>query len=261
MRSPWHHTITRGYTVEVIAPSAVPWDALSAPSNDDLVTAAQTLWPTGAAWGTPDGEAMSPGSMLGRLTRVLVDDFARLYARAYRLTLEASPSGAADLLDDWEQDYGLPDGCFPGDQTTTQRLAALARKVRGTAVSHPEDFIRVAAELGFEIEIEEPAIFECGFSECGGRHETGDVREECYWIVRVRDAAVSYFECGVSECGHDPLFDLGVAEQILCLLRSLAPAWTLPVLQPWINYGVLGDGAGNAISDGYGNPILILLDS
>ncbi|WP_283196614.1 putative phage tail protein [Rhizobium sp. BT04] len=257
-RSSAFNTITREPAVAaggVSVPAA--FDALAAPDNDDLITSALTMLPQGAAWGTPDGEAMPLNHTLARFVRVLVDGFVWLYARAFGLTREAISQSASEMLPEWESDYGLPEPCFSGDQTTAQRLTALTRKVRADAVNTPGDFIRLALDYGFEIEIEEPAMFECGFSECGGRHTVGSYIQETYWIVRIRDAAIGYFECGVGECGYDPLFSIGAAEQILCLLRKMAPAWTLPVLEPWINYGILSDGAGNAFVDGYGNPLLV----
>lgn len=257
MRKSWRHTVTRGYGDDGYPKVPVPVDALSAPTNDDLIAAAQMLWPTGAAWGSPDGEAMSLSSVLGRFTRVLIDGFVWLYARAYHLALESSPQGANELLADWERDHGLPQQCLSGDQSTQLRLAALSARVRSEPVVHPEDFIRIAAHYGYEIEIVEPCIFECAFSECGGFHETGDVLDEAYWLVRVKDAAIDYFECGVSECGYDPLFDLGDTEQVLCLMRELAPGWSLPIAAPWVSYAPLSVGGSSVIIDDHSNLLLM----
>ncbi|WP_414901202.1 hypothetical protein [Rhizobium cremeum] len=231
MRSTYEHTRTNigsddGESVLVVAPS----DALTAPESDDLIGAALSFWPQGAAWGTPDGQAMSLASVLARFTRVLIDPFAWLYARAWRLARESTVAGVDELLPEWEADYGLPDNCVTGETSRAERLRALEAKVRAVAVSTPGDFIALAARYGFSITITEPVIFECGFSECGGEHETGAPEEECYWLVHVADLAIDYFECGFSECGHDPLFDLGDAERLMCILRRLAPAWTIPIL-------------------------------
>ncbi|MBX5015962.1 putative phage tail protein [Rhizobium lentis] len=259
-RSSAFNTITREPAAAFGTVSvAAPFDALAAPVNDDLISSALTMLPQGAAWGTPDGEAMPLTHVLARFMRVLIDGFVWLYARAFGLTREAISQGASELLPEWEADYGLPEGCFTGDMTTAQRLVALGRKVRADAVNTPGDFIRLALDYGFEIEIEEPALFECGFSECGGKHTVGSYIEETYWIVRVRDAGISYFECGASECGYDPLFSLGAAEEILCMLRKMAPAWTLPVLEPWINYARLVTEEGRPIVTEYGNHITVAL--
>ncbi|ARO22955.1 Mu-like prophage protein [Rhizobium sp. TAL182] len=259
-RSSAFNTITRDPAAAFGTVSvAAPFDALAAPVNDDLISSALTMLPQGAAWGTPDGEAMPLTHMLARFVRVLIDGFVWLYSRAFRLTREAISQGASELLPEWEADYGLPEACFTGEMTTAQRLVALGRKVRADAVNTPGDFIRLALDYGFEIEIEEPALFECGFSECGGKHTVGSYIEETYWIVRVRDAGISYFECGASECGYDPLFSLGAAEEILCMLRKMAPAWTLPVLEPWINYARLVIEGGRPIVTEYGNHITVAL--
>lgn len=230
-RDPALNTVTTAASVLAdLVPVAAPYDALTAPGNDDLIAPALAMWPTGSAWGSPNGEAMALGSVLARFTRVLVDSFVWLYARAWTLARNATISGVDELLPDWEEEYGLPDNCVTGETGIAERLRALEAKVNSQAVVTPGDFIRVAASYGFEIMIEEPAVFECGFSECGGEHTVGDVRQETFWIVHVTGLAVDYFTCGLSECGFDPLFDLGDAERLLCILRRLAPAWTTPVL-------------------------------
>lgn len=207
-----------------------PFDALANPVNDDLIGAGLSMWPQGSAWGTPDGQALPLSSNLARFTRVLLDSFEWLYGRAFALTREATVQGVNELLDEWEADYGLPGECSSEDGSVAERLRSLEAKVAAQKVIHPSDFIAVALSYGFEIEIEEPAVFECGFSECGGEHTCGDPREEVYWLVRIKGLAVDYFRCGESECGYDPLFSLGQAERVLCILRTFAPAWTIPVL-------------------------------
>lgn len=258
-KSSYAHTLTEGFAQRTGAVLGLPEDALSQPTSDDLIAATLPFWPTGPAWGSPDGEAVSLDSHLARFTRVLLGPFTFLYSRAWQLVRESSAQTVSDTLDEWEADYGLPERCFTGEQSTVQRLAALRRKVAAEPLNHPEDFIRVAADFGFEITIEEPCLFECGFSECGGHHETGPLAEEAYVVVRVRNSAISYFEVGVSECGFDPLFSLGGAEQIICFLRQELPGWATPVAAPWITYAVLGDGTGRVLGDQYGNMIGITL--
>jgi len=208
-----------------------PYDALARPTNDDLLSAGVSLWPQGGAWGSPDGRAIDLNSNLARFTRVLLDPFVWLYGRSFQLCREASVNGIFDLLLEWERDYGLPDTCARDLSTTAERLRALEAKVNSEAIVTPQHFIRVAASYGFKIAIEEPAIFECGFSEIGdAEHELGSIREEVYWIVYVESLAVDYFRAGESEAGIDPLFSIGEGERLLCILRRLAPAWTIPVL-------------------------------
>jgi uncharacterized protein YmfQ (DUF2313 family) len=259
-RSPAFNTITRTAAIDAASVDVgAPYDALANPSNDDLIASGLSFWPQGSAWGSPDGQAVSLSSNLARFTRVLLDGFIWLYARSFRLALEGSVQGVDELLPEWEAEYGLPEHCFVGDQTTAQRLNELARKVKADAINHPEQFVRLALDHGFEIEIEEPAICECGLSEIGGYHTVGPASEEVYWIVRVKDVGVSYFEAGAGECGYDPLFSFGAAEQILCLIRKLAPAWTIPLLAPWITLAALVTEDGEEITDEFGNSLLVTL--
>lgn len=231
-RSSGTHTVT---TLSSVAADkvdiAAPWDALARPESDDLIRASVALLPQGAAWGSPDGEAISLDSWHARFVRVLLHPFLALYTRLWLLVREGAASQSDLLLDLWEADYGLPDACTAGNGSKAERLRALSAKVASIAVSTPGDFILLASQYGFTITITEPCLFECGFSECGGEHETGNPRpEETYWEVSIVDGAVDYFTCGESELGHDRLFDLGESALLLCMLRRLAPGWTLPIL-------------------------------
>lgn len=252
-RSSGRHTLTTA-PANVAVRQAVrrPDDALADPDNDGLIDAALSLWPVGAAWGTPDGQAISLSSVLAGLTRVILDPFVVLYQRAWRLAREATVDGVAELLPEWERDYGLPGPCVSDEQTTGERLAALAAKVLSAKVITSEEFVLLALQYGFEVAIEEPCLFECGFSEIGGEHECGAAEEEVYFIVRWRDLRVDYFTIGESELGHDPLFSLGHAALLLCIIRQLAPGWTIPVLGPWIYFGEQDELSGPIIFGGTG---------
>jgi uncharacterized protein YmfQ (DUF2313 family) len=256
IRNSWQHTVTNSFTPKVSSSVTVPSDALSAPDSDSLVTAGLSFWPPGAAWGSPDGQAVSLSSVLGRFTRVLLSPFKWLYARAFRLALEANTQTVSELLPDWEKDHGLPEACFTGEQTATQRLVALRRKVMAEPLAHPEDFVRVAADFGFEIEIEEPNIFECGFSECGGYHETGAASEEAYVIVRAKGSAETFFEIGASECGVDRLYDVVGSSDVLCFLRQELPGWVVAVPEAWINLEFWVTEEPAYVVDEYGNRLM-----
>lgn len=232
MRDPGFNTRTSIATPDAVAqPVDPPWDVLADPTVDDLHQASMSFWPVGAAWGTPDGAAPSLDTVLARLMATLLAVFVTLYRRAFLLARESSPALLDQTLEDWERDYGLPEPCVTTAQSRAERIAHLAAKVNATPVVTPGDFVALAARYGFTVTIEEPALFECGFSECGGEHTVGDWRQEIYWIVHVDDGAVYYFTCGESEVGGDPLFSFGEAQQLLCIFKRVAPAWTIPVLQ------------------------------
>lgn len=255
-RNSWSHTVTNSFTAAQQPQVTMPTDALAQPGSDQLISAGLMFWPPGAAWGSPDGAAVSLSSNLARFTRVLLSPFEWLYARAWRLAQEGNAQTVGDLLPDWEAEYGLPEACFTGEQSTAQRLTALRRKVSGLALSHPEDFVRVAADFGFTIEIEEPNIFACGDSECGGYHETGAADEEVYLIVRVKESAETYFEIGTSALGFDRLYDVVGASDVLCFLRQELPGWVVAVPEAWITLANWVTEDGDYIVDEYGNRLL-----
>lgn len=231
MRDPGFNTRTSVATpADAERPVSPPWDDLADPTVETLFPSGITLWPRGAAWGTPDGTQPDANSNLSGLMRALLAPFAVLYRRAFLLARESSPALLDQTLAEWEVEYDLPGPCVVGEQTRAERLIALAAKVNAAPLVTPGDFVRFSAEHGFTVEIEEPAVFECGFSECGGEHATGAAYQEVYWIVRVEDLAISFFTTGESETGFDPLFSFNDANELLCLLLLVSPAWTIPVL-------------------------------
>lgn len=231
MRDPGRHAWTfpqaAAEASDLLPPA--PFDALSDPSVEDLLPAGLALWPRGAAWGTPDGQAAATDTVLAGFTRALLLPFADLYRRAYGLTQESRAVTLADSLADWEADFGLPDECVAPGASGAARRRALLSRVRALATITPQDFVQLAAQEGFSIAIEEPSTFECGFSECGGAHSAGGRLEQVYWIVHVYSLAVDYFTCGTSECGADRLFAVEDVERLQCLFRRLAPGWSQPV--------------------------------
>lgn len=210
--------IPSGFSIETA-------DALSAPTVEQLLPAGLALWPRGAAWGTPDGEAPSTASVIANLTRSILDAFARLYAMAWRLTEESRSATLVDSIEDWERDFGLPDPCATEDQTFEQRKKTLQSRVMGLATITPADVVKLAAGLGYMIAIEEPDAFLAGESECLSSNETSNTALEQQWVVHIQNAPFSQFEAGIGEVGVTRLldFDHGALE---CAIRRISPAWT-----------------------------------
>ncbi|MEP9397936.1 putative phage tail protein [Mesorhizobium sp. KR2-14] len=214
-----------GVTLPAVPDTA---DTLSAPGLDDLTRSFYALLPAGAAWRSPDGAAFEEGTMLGRFWRAIAGDFVTLYRGLFGLSLESTAATLVDSLEDWEDEYGLPDPCFGEVQTRHQRLRALLLKIRSGATLTVADFIALAGSAGYEISISEPMSFECGVSQCGGADQMGGAIEY-FWIVKVSGVPIDRFESGVSQCGVDALTDFGRADDLECLFRRLAPAWTMPI--------------------------------
>ncbi|OAB57605.1 hypothetical protein AY599_18275 [Leptolyngbya valderiana BDU 20041] len=258
--APLGHTV-RWVTVPADddAAPAVPGDVLSAPDVEDLLPAGLALWPRGAAWGAPDGEAVSRNSVLAGLTRVLLAPFAELYTRAWRLTLESRSLSLVDSLPDWERDYGLPGPCSaPEDRAV--RIARLRTRVRRLATITPADFIALAAGLGYVTAIEEPVAFRCGQTPLGGYGEPTDTGLERQWVMRVRDVPFAHFEAGIGETGVTRLLDID-RETLECEVRRLEPSWTRVVF----NYGphpetrTLVTEDGDALLTETGEPLLAVI--
>lgn len=202
-------------------------DALADPEVETLLDAGLALWPRGAAWGSPDGEAVAGDSVIAKLTRALLSPFADLYRRAWRLSLESRSASLVDSLDDWETEFGLPDRCATEPQTVEQRRANLRAKVARLATITPADIVRLAARIGFTVAVEEPEALRAGESELGWLGEVSDTALEQQFTVHIFDLPVTQFEAGISETGVDRLldFDIGV---LACAVRRVAPAWTYP---------------------------------
>lgn len=203
-------------------------DALSAPSAEDLQPSALALLPRGPAWRSPDGAAPDTGSRMARLWLGLMAPLADLYASAYALTLESTACTLIDSLEDWEIEYGLPDPCLGEDPSIAARIRNLRLRIQAKAVIMPDDYIRLAASVGYEIVIEEPTMFEMAVSSMGWgtADEIGAAINEFYWIVRMFDVPEDHFLMAENHMGWDRLYDLARAEDLECLFRRLKPGWT-----------------------------------
>lgn len=202
-------------------------DVLSEPEVEMLLASGLALWPRGAAWGTPDGEAPSTTTTLAGLTRALLAPFADLYRRAWRISEESRPSTIVDSLADWEQEYGLPDPCVNVEQSEELRRKVLRARVRSLATITPADVVKLAASLGYVVALEEPISFLAGESGCGDG-EVASALLDLQWVVHLNDLPTTEFEAGIGEVGITRLldFDIGTIE---CAIGRIAPAWTYPV--------------------------------
>lgn len=203
-------------------------DALSDPDETDIAEHLYALLPQGSAWRSPDGSAFDANSRMGGLLRGFAGAFASLYRRLFGISRESTASTLVDSLEDWERDHGLPDVCFGMEQTVQQRIRALLLKVRSTGTITPLDFVVLAESVGYRVEIEEPQPFTFGSSWCGGEEGLSGVNQYL-WIVKVPEIAATSFEFGVSRTGINSLLDIARPEDLECLFRLIAPAWTRPV--------------------------------
>ncbi len=202
-----------------------PRDALSSPTVEGLLFSGLSLWPRGAAWGTPDGAAPGTSTVIARLTRALLSPIVDLYVKAWRLLEESRSASLVDSLNEWESDFGLPSLCSGFTQAEAVRIATLRARVARLATITPADVIRLAARLGYVVAIEEPDAFLAGEGSCLGLGELSDTALEQQWVVLVRDAPFSQFETGIGETGVNRLLDFD-HDVLECEIRRISPSWT-----------------------------------
>ncbi|RWO57313.1 MAG: DUF2313 domain-containing protein [Mesorhizobium sp.] len=205
-------------------------DVLSDPSDETAEGFLTALLPKGAAWGTSDNQALDPLSVLARFWRVIGSAFADAYRALFGVTLESTAVTLVNSLDDWEIEYGLPDPCLGPDQTIDARMRSLLLKIRSGGTITPADFIKLAADAGYAISIEEPTPFRMGGSAMGGTQALGGgYPSEYVWIVKVPGVSVDHFRMGVGRMGETPLGKLGLPDNLVCLFKALKPAWTIVI--------------------------------
>lgn len=169
--------------------------------------------PPGVVW------PRDPGTAQDVVLSDLAQEFARVDARIGDLIRESRPLEALELLADWEREAGLPDDCTPEGATVQERRALVRARMTLSRDDSKQFYLRLAAELGYEIDIEEFTLFRPGASKCG--HVLGGGTDSRFqWRVTVLGTKIIKFMCGVSKCGHS----LGLirrAEELECLFRRM----------------------------------------
>ena len=187
------------------------------------------IWHRG--WGTVQAEQL--------LT--LMPTWARLDSRAQNVLADAFPCSTAELLPEWEASLGLPDPCVqPPLATIQQRASAVCAKFSARGGSSEEYFMRLAASLGYQIEIETFRPFRTGQSRAGDHLYDEDWAFA--WRVNIQGnvGSITYFRTGKSTTS-EPLQTWGI-EQLECILAAFAPANTIPIWAYKINSSIWDGG-------------------
>jgi uncharacterized protein YmfQ (DUF2313 family) len=185
--------------------------------DTDYLHQLQALLPHGPAWPRDDAAAIS------RLLAALATELARVDGRAMQLVEEADPRTVAELFADWERVTGLPDACavaFGGDQSMSQRRAALVGRLTTMGGQSSAYYVGLAAALGYAITISE-------FSE----HSVNDNVEHALYGAawnfawQVNAALNTVTEFTIDSTVDDPLAAWGNA-LLECVINRLKPAQT-----------------------------------
>ena len=128
-------------------------------------------------------------SLFGRFWSVIGAELARFEARSFNLVLEYTPGKSVELLEQWEEQAGLPEECLLDvEQTQEERQIAVHMKLyRENETITVQYLIDYAANLGYVIEIEENGDFNkpfiVGVSSVGDRLGQYGVRNKM--LIRV----------------------------------------------------------------------------
>jgi uncharacterized protein YmfQ (DUF2313 family) len=187
-------------------------------TGEDYAEVLADLLPRGFAW------PRDPDSVIQRVMRGLAEEFARVTARDCDLLAEAYPCGATETLPDWERITGLPDPCTGPLPTIQQRRAAVCAKLGAAGGADEEYFKRLAAALGYEIEIE---TFRPFLASHNHANEPLYGPEWAFvWHVTVISTSTSvvWFSADVSHA-NEPLASFNDLT-LRCLFEALKPAHT-----------------------------------
>jgi uncharacterized protein YmfQ (DUF2313 family) len=185
--------------------------------DTDYLHQLQALLPDGPAWPRDDTAALT------RLLAALATELARVDGRAMQLVEEADPRTVAKLFADWERVTGLPDACavaFGGDQSMSQRRAALVGRLTTMGGQSSAYYVGLAAALGYAITISE-------FSELS---VNDNVEHPLYGLAwnfawQVNAALNTVTEFTIDSTVDDPLAAWGNA-LLECVINRLKPAQT-----------------------------------
>lgn len=189
-------------------------------TKEDYVQLITDLTPTGAVWNTEEE------SVQAKLRRIQATELAYLHQRSDVLVNECVPSGAVELLEDWEAEFGLPDNCSPLADTFAERVATLVEKATRVGGQSRRFYIELAAMLGYEIEITECRPFMCGISHCGTDPLTEGHEVRFVWYVTVKNSKLLYLRCGDGTLDQH-LLDFRQADDLSCIFQKLNASHTL----------------------------------
>ena len=188
---------------------------IPSPTAEDFLWQFQRLLPRGRiwqrAWGTVQAEQL--------LT--LMPTWVRLNARATNLIIDSFPCSTVELLPEWEASLGLPDPCTGPLATLQARTAAVCAKFAARGGQSQEYFIRLAASLGYQIEIEtfKPFYASQGYA---GYPCYDEQWAYCWRIIVQGDDTVVWFRASAS-AAQEPLADY-LATLVQCVIENLKPA-------------------------------------
>ncbi len=183
-------------------------------SADDYLEQAEALLPHGPAW------SVDESGLLAAFLHGLSQAAADIDLQITRLVSESIPTGANDLLPEWEKDWGLPDPCMQlidGDDFQ-MRVIRLAAKVRGLGGNGRQFFIDLAKQFGYDVTLDDPKPLRAGF--CAGDFCYDEMFEYVWYMKVPAGMQIRVFDAN-SEA-NQPLRDWGDLA-FECVIKQYKP--------------------------------------
>jgi hypothetical protein len=106
----------------------------------------------------PGGKVFAAKNIIGSIIRKLLLGFSveslRIDALIALFRKDTVPDTTQNFLDEWESALGIPDSCFSGLGSGTQRRLEILVKLAGYGLQTSQDFIDLAAKFGITINAE-----------------------------------------------------------------------------------------------------------
>ncbi len=174
----------------------------------------------------PPGEALShePDSTLVEILWALAEELARVDDRVGQFVdRELDMSLMTELLAEWEEMAGLPDGCGPLPTLDDERRNLVIQRLTDEHLMTAQALVDEALRLGYVITVREFDPTVCG-DECGSVLASATI----WFYFEVVYAGTTEFdaELGVTVVG-DPLGDSIGPGRLVCLVDRMKPAHTL----------------------------------
>jgi uncharacterized protein YmfQ (DUF2313 family) len=187
------------------------------------------LRPPGIIW-TSD-----PASVSRKFFMALATELARVTGRASDLIQEMDPRTTTELIPDWERVLNIPGDCEEPGRTLALRQFAVTTKLTQEPGQSRQDFIDLAASLGFQITIQEYLPFQVTNSVVGEALSNGEWLFT--WTVHQPIVGGEFLRAGQGFAG-EALLDFN-QDTLQCFLQDASPAHTQLTFTldlPWSGY-------------------------
>ncbi|MGH7027939.1 YmfQ family protein [Brevundimonas sp.] len=114
----------------------------------DYLDQLKALLPQGVAW------TREADSTLSAVLEGVAAELARADERGRDLMVQTDPRVVTEMLADWEQAWGLPDGCVSAEPTEAGRRLALHQRVASLGGQSASYYVGLAAMLGYDVDVE-----------------------------------------------------------------------------------------------------------